>query len=737
MSFGAIGVGITAIGVGAGIAGQAGLFGGGGGGGGGGGMSGISAELMAKYVAEVDAIANGMTRRVKRIAEALKTEVSGYGNDYLANASAEELKAIERINSLNQQLSNIGEEQSQNLTAELNSALSELTAATETLNLQSRNDTLAELNSYKQELKNAETSALDQARVEFERAGIDTANLARDFQEQTGALGDRFLAAAGDFRRDSDALASEGRQDIRDYQSDSAALGQQARSDAATFRSDSLAAGDRFRQDLYDFQTGTKSLGDQFLERAQQAQQQYISTMGQAASTDPDRVAQFTRMADQLSQAAVQTRANMLATADPRGVELSQMADENAAAMMSGRISADVQANLSRSGAMQALQGGFGASSEMGRGLVARDLGLTSLDLQRQGAQLNDAQRRLNFDTRVAGLQADAGGLFRDNQQLLSEQGRTILGAQMQTAESLRNQQQAGLDTVLRGAESDRNQRVGVFESVLRASDADLARRQGSLDTSLSARQNNAERRQSIFDTGLRVAESDRNLRSAALEGGFTAQRDAVAARRDLALGLTRDIYGTQVNAAGTVLNENLANLNDINNSRQSLFGTTFNTRTGLADQLFRTNMGLATDMYGTATGAVSDFYRTNVGVAGDIFAGRSAASTNAASFRATAEANRLNAVTSVRTNAAGTMANAYQQDMLNRQQQTASNNALWGSFANTAASLGGGFLGKSDFSKGGFGMSRSQMASATIPGTTGSYQSWAGGYVPKATGVK
>jgi hypothetical protein len=384
-----------------------------------------------------------------------------------------------------------------------------------------------------------------------------------------------------------------------------------------------------------EFQDGTKSLGDLFLDRASQAQQQYVSTMGQATSTDPTRVSQFTRMADQLSQAAVQTRANMLATADPRGVELSQIADENAAAMMSGRISADVQANLSRSSAMRALQGGFGASSEMGRGLTARDLGMTSLDLQQRGAALNESQRMLNYNTRVAGLQADAGAFMRDNQQMLSEQGRTLLGSQLQTAES------------------DRNQRFG------------------------------------------------------ALERGFLTQADNVGSRRDAAVGLARDIYGTRTNVAGTALNENLSNLGDIYSNRYQTVGNIFNTRTALGEQLFKTGIGLSSDMYSSAVNASSDFYGTNVNVAGNIFGTTSAASTNAANLRAQAERDRLDAMTRARGAAAGTMAAAAQQDLLNNQQNTASNNAMWGSLANTGASLAGSIFGNMNFSGGGFGKTR------------------------------
>jgi hypothetical protein len=398
-----------------------------------------------------------------------------------------------------------------------------------------------------------------------------------------------------------------------------------------------------------ELQDGTKSLGDLFLDRASQAQQQYLDTMGTATSMAPDRLAEFSRAADQLSQSAVKTRMDMLATADPRALELSQIADNNAAAMMSGQISADVQANLARSSAMQALQGGFGASSEMGRGLTARDLGLTSLDLQQRGMQDYERQRMLNFNTRVAGLQTDAGALLRDNQTLLSEQGRTLLGSQLQTAQS------------------DRDQRFG------------------------------------------------------ALDRGYQTQTGAVGARRDQAVGLARDIYGTRTNAAGTVLNENLSNLNDIYGNRYNTLGTMFNTRTALGEQLFKTGIGLSSDMYGTAVNTASDLYSTNINVAGDIFRTNAASTTNAANLIAQAETNRLDALTRARGSAAGTMVAAAQQDSLNAQQQTASRNAMWGSLANTGASLAGSIFGNYNFGGGGgFGGSRTAYQGPLVGTYTG-----------------
>lgn len=415
----------------------------------------------------------------------------------------------------------------------------------------------------------------------------------------------------------------------------------------ATLRSDSDTALTKFDEGtgkaIEEYQSGTKSLGDLFLERAAASQNEYRATMDTAASTDPARLNQFSEAADQLSRSAVQTRMNLLDMADPRGRELSAIADENAAALMTGRISSDVQANLARSGAMRALQGGFGADSQMGRNLQARDLGLTSIDLMGRGTEMYDRQRRLNFDTRVAGTQVDATGLMRDNQNILTNRASTLLNAGIQTAES------------------DRNQRMGAFGDV------------------------------------------------------FRTRNTAAAGRLEQETGISQNIYTGNLQSAGRRLDLNVGNLNDIYSNRYDTVGKMFNARTGTAEQLFKTGIGLTSDVYGTAVNASSDFYKTNVNVAGNIFSTNAATSTNVANLNAQAERDRLDAMTRARGAAAGTMAAAAQQDMLNSQAATASNNAMWGSVANTGASLAGNIFGSANFG-GGFGKSSAAATSFSAP---------------------
>ena len=65
--------------------------------------------------------------------------------------------------------------------------------------------------------------------------------------------------------------------------------------------------------------------------------------------------------------------------------QLIAQAGKNIGANLRGEVSMDVQSQLQRSAAGRALGGGFGGGTGMGRNLSARDLGLTSMQIQNQG----------------------------------------------------------------------------------------------------------------------------------------------------------------------------------------------------------------------------------------------------------------------------------------------------------------------------------------------------------------
>jgi hypothetical protein len=410
----------------------------------------------------------------------------------------------------------------------------------------------------------------------------------------------------------------------------------------------------RSRPEIDQAESRSLTLGDRFLQAAEQAQRNYQDSVAriseQALSGTPSvdaaaeaqrsvafnmqNLGNFAQIADQISQSAVETRARMLASADPRGVELSQIADENAAALMSGRIASDVQANLARSGAMRALQGGFGADSGMGRNLAARDLGLTSLDLMRQGTGMYDAQRRLNFDTRVDGLQTNAADILTNN----------------------------GLSS----------------QQALNTATDNAARQQQS---NLAAAELGLTGAGRLMDSRVGSAESFRNF-------GGEAIRNAATQR----LGLFGNLFTGRMNTAQNLYNTNVATRNNV-----------FGVNVGAAEKVYDRASLMNQDVYKTMNDSTNNVYNTMAGVYGSVLQGQG---------------------------------NVMQQNMLNQQQQTASRNAMTSSIIDSGASILGGVLGNYG-GGGGSGMSRSQMSSATISGTTGSYQSWAGGYVPKATGVK
>ncbi len=335
---------------------------------------------------------------------------------------------------------------------------------------------------------------------------------------------------------------------INEYRQEAQQLDTQLRSDVSTAL-DRMDAGSAAA--VGDFRSESLGLGDRFLEATRGAMNEYRGLLDEAGDLSPERLQKFTQAADFLSQAAVRTRADMLATADPRALELSQIADNNAAAMMSGQISADVQANLARSSAMRALQGGFGASSEMGRGLTARDLGLTSLDLQQRGTDDFERQRMLNFQTRAAGLQADSGQLLANDQMMLERRGGSLLEAGLRTAESDRNQRQGIADTAL-GA------RLSTVDT-RRAEDVGTAR--------------------GLYDTGQNRAASVLGLNLANTRDTFNRDRDMAQRRFDTNAGLSGRLFDVGLNTAGTLYGTNVNAANTFYNTGVNSLGSVFGTR--------------------------------------------------------------------------------------------------------------------------------------------------------------
>jgi hypothetical protein len=92
-----------------------------------------------------------------------------------------------------------------------------------------------------------------------------------------------------------------------------------------------------------------------------------------------------TELAQKTTSAEQSILEQQLRRAIPGYDQLIAQAGQNIGASLRGEVSQDVQSQLQRSAAGRALGGGFGGGSGMGRALSARDLGLTSMQIQNQG----------------------------------------------------------------------------------------------------------------------------------------------------------------------------------------------------------------------------------------------------------------------------------------------------------------------------------------------------------------
>jgi hypothetical protein len=395
-----------------------------------------------------------------------------------------------------------------------------------------------------------------------------------DFQKTENASVLRDLGGiTDDFRAAMSLLDAEDRAEfqgqLKSFEADAARLTAEFDKRA----SDTIAAGDvEQKQFLDDYETKGISLGDRYLEATGAAKTEFDSEWLKSLDLTPERLSTFTQAADFLSRAAVDTRAAMIDAADPRARELSAIADENAAAMMSGRISADMQANLARSSAMRALQGGFGASSEMGRGLSARDLGLTAMDLRAQGTQDYERQRALNFNTRVVGLQADAGSLLTNDMSARQRQALTNYEVGLKTAESDRDQRQNVFATTLAGNIARVDSRVGrdlgvagaVFDAGLDTNRLGFASKQNNL----------AQRTRRQADTATNIWDRDFQARL----GIYNTN-----------IGTGRSLYATNVNSAGNIYSTNTGYIGNMTGAQINNAGNVYGGDTRARENAFNT----------------------------------------------------------------------------------------------------------------------------------------------------
>lgn len=105
----------------------------------------------------------------------------------------------------------------------------------------------------------------------------------------------------------------------------------------------------------------------------------------------------------------------MMASAIPGYESMKSGIGSNINSWLKGEIPADVQGQIGRNAAYSSLSGGF-AGSEMARNLVARDLGLTSLDIMQKGVDAGSRWLETAKRTAVA-PQFDVTSMFVSPQQ--------------------------------------------------------------------------------------------------------------------------------------------------------------------------------------------------------------------------------------------------------------------------------------------------------------------------------
>jgi hypothetical protein len=647
-------------------------------------------RLADQYVRDQQADVGPYLKAISDFGDRLTAKVDDVIAKGGAKLDSEQATLLTRLDDFNQKLAAFQETQNVELLSDLGGINTEFQKAMDLLDEKDKAEFQTQLSSFEADASKLVGDFDARATSETERGFQEGKETLSDYEtrrlESVAETERREFAETGKFKADSDKLT----QDYRD----------ETKSLADTFRDESLTEIYRREAEGKDvigrFDSESKSLGDTFLSMVGKSTDDYQSVLDQARDLSPERLSQFTQAADFISKAALQTRMDMRATADPRALELSAIADENAAAMMSGRISADVQANLARSSAMQALQGGFGAGGEMGRGLSARDLGLTSLQLMQQGTKMYDDQRRLNYETLIRGVSegagANAGQMLANDQNLMRQGAADILTAQTDRnrtffdigQRSLTERQRSELDQLNKVSDARGNVFTGLFNAGRQDAQGVFDKRQANqnliLGSNLATIRYGAERTDNTLNTALagNLANIDtrtgRNLNTAntVLQSGLDTNRLGFASEQNNLAQRTRRQADTATN----------------------MWDRDFQTQVGI----YNANLGTGRTLYGTNVNAVGNIYNTNTGfirestgnqinTAGNVYQGDTRARTNA-----------FDTMARVRGSAMGTKIDATQKgweaDRATWASNTENSNALWGNLAQMGATIGGAVIG-------------------------------------------
>jgi len=148
-------------------------------------------------------------------------------------------------------------------------------------------------------------------------------------------------------------------------------------------------------------------------------------------------------IANSLSNSAQQSQLGLINNSMPSWQQQYAQGMENAGQMQQGLIASDVQGNLGRTAGLNAIQSGVGGGSGLGRNLMARDLGLTSQQLQQQGTAQAQALGQQQYGMTVAGMLTNPNAIYQT--------GGVNSGQAMNAAALGTNIAATGLQTGLQG----------------------------------------------------------------------------------------------------------------------------------------------------------------------------------------------------------------------------------------------------------------------------------------------
>lgn len=169
----------------------------------------------------------------------------------------------------------------------------------------------------------------------------------------------------------------------------------------------------------------------------------------------------FANMAREASLADQQTRFEMLDAAIPAWRKERDQAAQINESLMQGSLTNEIQGNLARDSAYTALQGGFGGSG-VARAARARDLGLTTLQLQQTGQDNARAWQGLLADIALPAQTTTADMLDR-----MGLTSRDAVGAGTTAFTTRLGAAGTTLNSRFTQAGADLSGRLGVEQSVL------------------------------------------------------------------------------------------------------------------------------------------------------------------------------------------------------------------------------------------------------------------------------